>query len=309
MAFKKYARRSARRPRRRPTSFRRAAKKAVRTLRRKRTAKLIRSVTSRMAETKEITDIISNRLASISYLNTVDDGEISENVVYVRPGAFVGTLNLNIDEGTTATSRIGKSVTLTRLTMTMIMNPRGYDGVNNIVPRPTIVRMYFIKDKLFPFGVMTRDNIVFNGNPNAPGGILFRDEQPVAGTTGFYGTTMDMMFKLNNERYAYLKHYDFKLGHSNYNVAGQGGATSTTNQYFQNNDSKMFFKRTFDLTKHVNKKIKWDSAGNIISPGMIILFQVMSQTGESITRGEDPLNGTQRGVECRMSFNLKFKDM
>jgi len=304
MAFKK---KNARRGRRTSRRSKPTVKRAIRKVKKQRMSKTIRRVVNTMSETKgTVSDYTQTPYCLHNATTPFTDAELSANEIQIVPGAVSALgFDLTIPKGTGPNQREGNSVTLKRATLKYVLNARQYDINNNAIPRPVIARMYIFKDKKNPqaflpvYDVIGDDAIFFKDNTLNGGGN---------GLAGFYGNITDNMYQLNTDRFQYLMHKDHKVGYAQYNIQGQGGTSSTGNQYWQNNDSKLFYQGSINIGKYLPKRIKWDNADNLVSGGIHVLWQIVSQTGETLVDA-GPTVAHQKLVEVAFHVDLRYKDL
>jgi len=304
MAFKK---KNARRGRRTSRHSKPTVKRAIRKVKKQRMSRTIRRVVNTMSETKgTVSDFSQTPYCLHNATTPFTDAELSANELQIVPGMVTALgLDLTIPRGAGPNQREGNAVTLKHATLRYVLNARQYDINNNAIPRPVIARMYLFKDKKYSQNFVPIDDLI---GDNA---IFFKDNTLNGsgnGLAGFVGNITDTMYQLNTDRFQYLMHKDHKVGFSQYNVQGQGGTNSLSNQYWQNNDSKLFYTGTINLTKWLPKRVRWDNDNNLVSGGIVLLWQIVSQTGDVLV-DIGPTVSHQKLVEVAMHVDIKYKDL
>ena len=222
---------------------------------------------------------------------------LSDNVLTCSPSS--GTQQAySINLGAGNANRIGNRVTTRRLVLKYQINASPYDATTNVNPRPVHVRMLFVKSKLEPSSNLLAGQIIGAG---AGGGRLFEQSQT---TTGFMGSLQDLTRKVSSDSYTYLTQKTLKLGFSVYGgTEGAGGVPAVqANQYFANNDFKLSRYGKVDLTKWCPKTIKWNDAGDVNSPWIFCILQVVAADGTSFGLSEKP-------VLANFEYQYVYEDM
>lgn len=170
-----------------------------------------------------------------------------------------------INQGTGESGRVGNVITMVSCKMRYLitLNP-SIGGASTI---PTIVRMIWFYDR--------EDT---NNLPSPYSNANFID----AGNTSqqFSGSLTDLFYRYNTDRYRIFGVRDHKLGFANNEVNAAAGSQVALSQYFQNNDSKMFFKGSIDCSKWIIKRQKFnDNLGLSMTRKLYCLVLVVSQTG------------------------------
>jgi len=278
---KRVARRGARRPARRMGKAKRVFNRRV------------KRVVRRMAENKQVCVPFVVRPLCLSS-NTQS---LTDNCLTCCPSS--GTLNAySISQGTGNAARIGNRVSTRKLILKYQINASPYDATTNINPRPVHVRMLFLKSKLEPSSNLLQSQVTGAG---AGGGKLFESGQT---TTGFLGSLQDLTRKVSSDSYTYLGQKTFKLGFSTYTgTEGAGGAPAVAaNQYFANNDFKLSRFGKVDCTKWCPKQIKWNDAGDVNTPWLFCLLQVVAADGTNF-------GITERPVLANFEYQYVYEDM
>ncbi len=144
---------------------------------------------------------------------------------------------VSIPQGAGLSQRIGGNIRIKKVMLKMNFIPRPVDAVNNPIPQPQIVKLYFGYSK-------PQVNISRQALPQTAldffryGGI---SSSPT-------GSNLDLCKTVNTDLYTIVKRSrNIKVGNSAY-YQGQG-----SNQDWNNNDFGMFQTYTADLTKHYIK--------------------------------------------------------
>lgn len=207
-------------------------------------AKIAKQVMSRMSENKQVVKAfnINPQILQASSVTTVN------NIFSITPCSQT-TAAPNIAPGVSSGERVGNKVRTKSVKLNITIFPNQYNATTNTGPCPMYIRMYLVKKRLNPNTMPTVTQLC-----DTTFGDFFRYGDL---TTGFTGSLVDMNMYVNEEKYIYLKHFDFKLGYSSNN--GTGAGTQPTYQYFNNNDFKLSFVKSINVTKYCPKQILWDN--------------------------------------------------
>jgi hypothetical protein len=211
-----------------------------------------------------------------SYSSALLDGSI----IPLTPFAGV----LQIDQGVGQGDRVGNIIKVKKLTFKGTITPLLYDIVQNSNPQPTQIKCWIFYDKRDP---------TIKPTPSAQANFF----QFNSTSAGFTNSLTDMWKPINTDIYRVLATKSWKLGLANYEVNGNGAW-----QTYANNDFKMNINFSFDLTKHINKTIKFiDNNSNPSTRGLFALFQVMYANGGAIGAG-------QRLASMQYMLDLVYED-
>lgn len=245
--------------RRKPRRF--AKKRAPKS--KKALTKLVRSVVRRQTETKTVQ--IYDAQNSVYPSNSAG---YAASIIPLTP--FAGYLA--ITQGTGQGQRIGNTIQLMQVKLSFVLTPNAYDVVTNATPTPIDVIMWMFYDKENPAAlpVQGADFLQF-GNTSAP----------------LLNTLTDEMAPVNTDRYVLIKRRVFKVG---YAVAG-GTGINVARQSFANNDYKFAVKRSYNITKHCIKRVKFnDNNATPSTRGVYCIFQAVRPDGNTIAATQIPCN-------------------
>lgn len=226
--------------------------------------KLLRKTTIKKVVRKEL-NRISETKVQISTFN------LNPSSIQVGTTSIVGnfwTINpsnsasgYNVGRGTNNTQMIGNKITLSSCKIRFIVAPNAYNATTN----PSLLPLYFIV-------YLYRNKLTPDQDPTAAefaGSGTFFENGP--SYTGFSGTIMDLNRRLNTENYVYLTRYVFKIGPSEPPV----GNTPTPSLALTNNDFKLSYATTIDVSKHLPKKQVLNDNSTWQTPRVIMLCQVV----------------------------------
>lgn len=229
---------------------------------RKASAKAIKKVVMRMAETKTQVDSWTMTPLSQQPLCT----SAANNYVILNPSNSAGSYT--IARGTGQAQMEGNRIALQSCNVRIAMYPLPYNAGSNAGVSPMLVRMYLYRIKQLP-----------NTDPNSTQTCAVATANFFkAGATysGFSGTVFDLCQTMNSDDYTYLAHKDFKLGNS----VPQNGATSTSPDYaFSNNDFPLSHHFNWNVTKYCPKEQTLDDTGIWQQPRLILFVQVVPADG------------------------------
>ncbi len=152
--------------------------------------------------------------------------------------AIDGGTGVSIPQGAGLSQRIGGDIRIKKVMLKMNFIPRPVYPVNNPLPQPGIVKLYFGYSK-------PQVNISRQALPTTALDF-FRYGGIASSPTG---SNLDLCKEINSDLYTIVKKSrNIKVGNSAY-FQGQ-----TAQNDFNNNDFKMFATYTADLTKHYIKK-------------------------------------------------------
>lgn len=152
--------------------------------------------------------------------------------------AIDGSNGVSIPQGAGLSQRIGGDIRIKKVILKMNFIPRPVDAVNNPLPQPQIVKLYFgyskpqvnISRQALP--VTALDFFRYGGTASSP-----------------TGSTVDLCKTINTDLYTIVKKSrNIKVGNSAY------FQSQINNQDWNNNDFGLFNTYTADLTKHYIKK-------------------------------------------------------
>lgn len=219
-------------------------------------AKAVKQVIAKEMEVKHVLE------QSTLFLRPNSPADPSYNKAIVDSANII-RLDQDVAQGTNVSSRIGNKINVTKLLFKygLWLN----SSVGGGVPYPINVRMVFFYDREYPTEMPSP---TFNSN--------FFDNN--GSSQGFEGNYIDMIKRINTDRYRVLKVKTFKLGFAN----NQGTGSSGQNQYFSNNDYKMNYRGTLDLTKHIVKRQKFNDNLSISQNRKLYMLAYMTTTNAGI---------------------------
>ena len=260
MAYRKRnLRRKSRKVTRRPY-----VRRAKRASKKPTFAKKVMAVVNRSAEHKSNTGIVALQPSALQPTTTTLGG----NIVVLTPSNNAYAL-LNIAIGNSQSQRIGSKVHTVKNIVRFSAVPNPYSASTNITPTPLVMRVWFFRDKTSPISVpaytqITGTSADFVTNGSSDLGLISQNY-------------LDFFYRINNDRYQYLKHCDFKLGFA----SDSGTGSSAAAQSYNNNDFKYQVKKTIDLTKYTPKTIDWEIGNSLpTSKNIIMLVQVQRADGQ-----------------------------
>lgn len=214
------------------------------------TKKGVRKVVRRYKE-KVFNNRVKQAMASLMEVKHVEENGAFNPLVFdgATNQATIDATNQiifdpQIDLGTAVDERIGNRLMMKSVKMSYSLCTNSYTVSG--VAAPCQVRMVFYYDRTNPRNLPTpytdADFFDFNNTNQA-----------------FAGTISDMVRRFNSNKYRILKVKTFKLGHASYGGTG----TSSANQAFTNNDYRLNYRGTIDLTKSIIKRQIFDDATNL----------------------------------------------
>lgn len=151
--------------------------------------------------------------------------------------AIDGSNGVSIPQGAGLSQRVGGSIRIKKVILKMNFIPRPVDPINNPIPQPSVVKLYFgyskpqvnISRQALPTTAL--DFFRYGGSASSP-----------------TGSNLDLCKTINTDLYTIVKKSrNIKVGNSAYYQS------QINNQDWNNNDFGMFATYTADLTKHYIK--------------------------------------------------------
>lgn len=244
--------------------------------------KVLRAISSK-AEVKEAFSqftILPNCLQSTT-------AGLSNNYFSCSPlAAGLPYTKLSVPIGTGVGGRIGNKVSTKKLRLRYTLCNTGYNVTTNVIPFPTIVRLYFYKAK--GSGAMNPPDLgdLCGTNANffdAPGA-----------NAGFVGNISDLNQRMNNDAYTYLAHRTHKVG-----FADNTQQPSTNHANGANNDYKMSIVSSIDLTRFYSKSLKFDDLADCFTTGIWCVIQCVYGNGSTYVNTQQPIQMT---VQLQYSY-------
>jgi len=235
---------------------------------------LIKSEIARNVENKS-SQLYNNDIAMVSYNNPT----FGSKVFPVSP--YTGYVQ--IDQGVSQGQRIGNSIKIKSCHLRLLMNPKPYDATFNQTPEPMEIVMWLFYDK-------TNTTTI----PNPTSDFI----QLGGSSTYLQSKLIDTISTVNSDRWRVLMKKTFKLGYSN----NTGLGISTSQPYAQNNDFKLNIKKTFNITKHLIKNVKFDDNDSApTTRGLFCMFEAVPADGST--------GGTsQEACEVSYSIDCRYED-
>lgn len=150
-----------------------------------------------------------------------------------------------LSQGTGQGARVGNSVRLKKMTFKGSIHPTGYNSTTNPTPAPVACRMILFRQKDSPASqpaIVANNDIFQYGNT----------------TQGLQDDLVDLWLSTNKDKYTIVGDRKFKIGYATSN--GTGGAANQS--YYANNDFKMLYNFSIDVTKHLPKITKFNDANS-----------------------------------------------
>jgi len=221
---KTYKRRA---PKRRVYKRKAPAKKAIR--------RVVKQVLARREEPK--TYAILNNVRNL-YTSTSS----SLNFDFNNIGSCAwGSGAVVLSQGTGQGARVGNQVRLKKMTFKGSIHPMPYNASTNPSPIPLACRMILFRQREAP--------------TSAPSIIASADIFQYGNTVqGLQDELVDLWLSTNKDKYTIVADRKFKVGYSS--TTGTGGSAGSS--YFANNDFKMLYNFSFDVTKHLPKVTRFN---------------------------------------------------
>lgn len=217
----------------------------------------------------------------ITIRNIYNGSDINNSVQSVCPN----TATLNIAQGDGQGERIGNRINLVSLICDINIYPVPYSVVNNSIPQPAYVKIWFIHQKSNPTGIPLANST--------------RMVQFGSASQALTGLLRDMSVPLNQE--FVTTHYSkvFKIGNSSY--WGSGTSSPSPEQNWTNNEFHLGGRLRIDLAKYLPKVIVYDDTNNVPSTrGLFMMFEFVDVDNTY------PQNISGHHLEYTLS--MKYKD-
>lgn len=208
----------------------------------------------------------------------------------------VGNINLGDADNQRESDRIKTKSAI----LDYIIFPNDYDATTNPTVVPVDVRIFFFRRKTLPRAELVMSDV------KGSGGNLLQNSSITY--TGCVGTFNDYLNKMQNDNYTYLTHLDFKVGNSFPSLGTINNAAGNPNT--SNNDYKLNYWGSLNLTKHFPAHVKWSDepasalTGDIVTTPYVHMFvQVVSATPAFHVLGADQLP-----VTCQFKLRYEYQD-
>lgn len=241
----------------RPTTVRRAVKKAVVKVKDAHIKKVVKRV---LATNEEVKVAVGNFNLNMQSLQPTTSSVVG-NYFVINPSN--STSGFTIARGTANNQMIGNRIKLKSARLKFVLTPNPYDATTNVQAAPLNVRCFFYKSKISPFADPVTSQL-------CGGSAVFFEN----GSTyiGFEGNLFDMNKKISSEGFTYLGHRTYKLG-----PAIPQDATGATVPFYQlsNNDYKWNYIVDMDVTKWLPKTQDLNDSGTWDTPYIVMIWQVV----------------------------------
>lgn len=148
---------------------------------------------------------------------------------------------VQISQGTGQGARIGNLVRLKKMTFKGSIYPLGYNASTNPAVGPNMYRMILFRERDQP---TSQPSIIASGDIFQYGNT----------TSGLQDDPVDTWLSINKDKYQVVADRRMKIGYASSNGTGN----STASSYYNNNDFKMLYNFSFDVTKHLPKITKFN---------------------------------------------------
>lgn len=228
------------RMRRSMPSKRKVVKKALRTAANARIKAVVKSVLGSQTETKVLQTAGSLNVRPYESLMTI--ANFNSTCFCLTPqgntlGSWTGGGYGILANGIGQDQRIGDEVKIKAIYFNYLLIPQAYNASTNPVPSPQIVMMYFVKPKVRNANGLSKDEVLSGATAS------FFENQSNS-DSGFSGTTLDLLRKIDRDNYQVIAVRRHKIGFA--------GVLNTTNVVttFGNNDFKAYAQGRVKVGTH-----------------------------------------------------------
>lgn len=195
-----------------------------------------------------------------------------------------------INQGATEGARQGNKIRTARCLIKLAGYMEAYNATSNPTPKPQIVKWFVISGKR---GVDLNDIADVQAIKND----LY---DTGSGSAAANGNLFDILDPINNDKYTIHRSGQFKVYWSTYD--GTGNATMNAG-LSSNNDFKLYFQKTLNLTKYCPKIIQYNdnSAVPVSKPVWFCMYTVPAD-------GTTPTAATQP-IRVKLIQQFRFKEM
>lgn len=194
------------------------------------------------------------------------------------PGSLV------IPQGVGQGERTGNTITTRRLNLKYILYPIKQDDAVNPQPMPQEVMIWI--------GFLKGARVI---SPSASSYSLFFNNGST--TSAPYSNLWDCMLPVNTDLFTICKTFRHKIGNEVY--SDYGGIKP--NNYFSNNDFKLNSTNSVNLTKYINKVIKFVDSGTQCDTGLYMWMTAVNADGtDSVT--------SSRAIGMRYVLDYQYED-
>jgi len=247
------------RPLRRKVKRTRAPRKTVSTA----VKKYVKQTVSRNVENKCI-----NINAGSSFGNVVESPDM--NVYPMLPYTGYGTIPQGITQG----SRIGNTVKVKKLMLSYVLRPTPYSAISNVFPQPVEIDLFLGHVNQTPGFLPVAGDI----------SLLF---QAGSSTAPPVGNLRDLISTVNKDYWTIKKRWRHKIGYA----SATGTGSFAGDQFFANNDFNYNVVKKLDITKLVNKQLKFlDSNNTVQGKNLFFFYQAVAASGATFNSTTLPCN-------------------
>jgi len=252
-------------------------------------AKKVKAVLTRNVETKSIQYFQDNVPVSDYQTGAYLGGPNTLFTGVLTPDSLLTPISL----GTNSQQRIGNKITLSKVTLRGMINPRTYQTTNtdespsNNAPSPF----------LFKIWIGYQRNTAYN-EPEADYPNFFQEGGNSASPSG---TLMDTFRKINTDKYVVVATRMYKVGPQSI-ITSQNTPVVANNQNYSNNEFKFCQRFSFDVTKYCVKAVKYNDTNNQPNTrGLFWWVEAIDPTGTTFTAGRFP-------AEMSYEVDIQYKD-
>lgn len=255
---------------------------AVKRPRRKATRKPKVSKSVRSYVKKTLHTNIENKTASYSLSFNITDYATQTNSLspfVLSPYTSWTAIGQGVQQG----QRLGNQIMTRKAILRYVITTNPYNISSNPYPAPQIVKMWFGYQKNKPLENVANQTSFFQ---NGSGSIT-----PTGGLSDLVRPINQDLFKIYTSR-------TFKLGYSNYG----GSGTNPANQSFSNNDYKFNHVGSIDVTKYMQKLVKFNDSVDTPTNGHILVCYMEAIRADGVTPN------TAAPVNCTFMMDYTYED-
>lgn len=238
----------------------------------RRVAQIARRIVSRTEEVK-INRFVQNGFLFSSANALASSYAVTGDLWCLSPHASF----CSISQGVGESDRIGNKIKIKNVRLKINMTPYGYDGTNNLAPRPFYVKIWIFSLR-YSNQLTDVQSTIFNN---------FIDSNN--SSVGISGGQQDLTGVVNKYNVHLKKVIIRKIGTSNYGGTG----ANLGQQSFANNDFKIAQFVNMDITKYVKKYVQYNDTSNTPATDLTWAY------AETI-----PFDNVQAGCTIAGNYNL-----
>lgn len=178
-----------------------------------------------------------------------------------------------IAQGLGQGARVGNEIKIKSIMLNYVLHPRPYDATSNVAPQPCEIDMYLGYVRGTPSSIPTStdvNNLYQNGSSFAA---------PV-------GSLRDIVSVVNKDYWVIKKRWRHKVGYSSSNGTG----ALVGQQTFNNNDFKLNVVKKMNITRHVNKSVRFnDTQNTTLGKNLFFMYQAVSASGATFASTQLPM--------------------